>query len=103
MADKELDHPTTKTILDSRFFTLAVYTVPPNCGEGKHFHIGDEWVYTWKGGCKTQEHGGLYHYGEGEVHQVVNDSPNNVVFLYLTIPQESEKNTIYCSDLIIDR
>ncbi len=63
--------------------------------EKKHYHKGIEFVYVLSGSCKTHKKGKLYLYKTNEVHEVVNDSPNELVFVCITIPPESDKNTVY--------
>ncbi len=80
------------------FFGLAaidVYTMKPKSSEQKHFHEGWEIVYVHKGNCKTHTRGKLYIYPPKEVHEVINDSQEEITFICLTIPPESEKNTHY--------
>ena len=39
--------------------------------------------------------GQVYVYRKGEIHEVINDSQEELVFVCLTIPPESDKNTFY--------
>lgn len=85
----------SKNILNLGFLSLDIYHMRPGTLEGKHFHKGIEFVYVLKGSCKTHKEGKLYFYKPGEIHEEINDSQAEVHFLCLTIPKESDKNTIY--------
>ena len=67
----------------------------PGGREPKHYHEAVEIEYVIKGSCKTHKEGQVYVYQKGDVHEVINDSDDELVFVCLTIPPESEKNTIY--------
>ncbi len=95
MPEGEPAYSKSKYILDNRFVTLAVYHLRPGGREPRHFHHGTEFVYVLEGNCETHEQGQLYQYEEGEVHEIVNNSPNEVVFVCLTVPQDTRKNTVY--------
>lgn len=63
----------------------------PNSIEGKHFHDGLEVVYIKKGNCKTHKQGHWYIYKRGEVHEVINDSNEELIMVVFTFPPENEK------------
>lgn len=84
-----------KKITDNAFGSCDVYYMKPGGQEPKHYHKGIEIVYVLRGNCKTHKQGRAYVYREEEVHEVINDSKEELVFVCLTIPPESEKNTIY--------
>ena len=65
----------------------------PGCADTKHYHDGIEIEYVIKGNSKTHKQGKLYLRKRGEVHEGINDSNEELVFLDITIPAESEKNT----------
>lgn len=67
----------------------------PKSSEKKHFHDGWEIVYVYKGNCKTHKLGKLYIYPPKKIHEEINDSDGEMIFICLTIPPESEKNTHY--------
>lgn len=89
------DYLKDKKIFDGKLASCFVYWLKPGGIEKKHYHKGIEFVYVIKGNCKTHRQGKLYLYKTGQVHEVINDSNQLLVFICLTIPQESEKNTIY--------
>lgn len=67
----------------------------PGTHEEKHYHHGIEIIYVLKGNCRTHKQGEVYVIQKHEVHEVINDSKKELVFVCLTIPPESKKNTIY--------
>jgi len=83
------------TITDHDYGSCDVYHMRAGGYEPKHFHDGVEIVYVIKGSCKTHKERQVYVYQKGEVHEVLNDSDNELVFVCLTIPPESERNTHY--------
>lgn len=89
------DYFKEKKIFDGKPASCFVYWMKPGGIEKKHYHKGIEFVYVIKGSCKTQRQGKPYLYKKGQVHEVINDSKNPLVFICLTIPQENEKNTAY--------
>ncbi|PJE62912.1 hypothetical protein COU88_02420 [Candidatus Roizmanbacteria bacterium CG10_big_fil_rev_8_21_14_0_10_39_6] len=86
---------TSKKITDDDFGSCVVYYMKANSVEQKHYHDSIEILYIVKGSCKTHKRGQVYIYREGQVHQVINDSNEELVFVCLTIPPETEKNTHY--------
>ena len=72
-----------------------VYYMKPGGIEKKHYHDGIEIVYVLEGNCKTHKKGQVYIYQKEEIHEVINDSKKELVFVCLTIPPESKKNTHY--------
>ena len=82
-------------VTDNNFGSCDVYHMKPGGNEKRHYHNGVEVVYVLKGNCKTHKEGQVYIYKKGEVHEVINDSDKELVFVCLTIPPESSKNTIY--------
>ena len=95
MLDEISAYEKTKKITDGAFGSCNVYYMKPGGRESKHYHKGIEIVYVIKGNCKTHKQGKVYVYREHQVHEVINDSKEELVFVCLTIPPESEKNTIY--------
>lgn len=77
------------------FGSCDVYFMKPGGIERKHFHDGIEIVHVIKGNCKTHKEGQTYIYQKGEIHEVINDSKEELIFVCLTIPPESETNTHY--------
>ncbi len=82
-------------ITDNNFGSCDVYHMRPGGHEKKHYHNGVEIVYVLKGNCRTHTQGQVYVYQKGDVHEVINDSEEELVFVCLTIPPESNKNTFY--------
>lgn len=95
MSDEVSAYRKIKKITDNAFGSCDVYYMKPGGKEPKHYHKGIEIVYVLRGNCKTHKQGRVYIYREGEVHEVINNSKAELVFVCLTIPPESEKNTIY--------
>jgi quercetin dioxygenase-like cupin family protein len=95
MVETEPAYSKSKEIINNRFLTLAVYHMRPGGTEPKHYHNGVEFVYVLDGNCQTHEKGQLYQYDRGQVHEVINKSPNEVVFVCLSIPQDTPANTVY--------
>ncbi len=86
----------SKKITDGNFGSCDVYYMKPGTRETKHYHTGIEIVYVLKGSCQTHhQEGKVYVYQKGQVHEVINDSKDELVFVCLTIPPESKENTIY--------
>lgn len=87
-----------RTLRTINFFGVAsidVYAMSPKSAERKHYHTGWEIVYVSKGNCKTHKQGKLYIYPPKKVHEITNDSSDEITFICLTIPPETEKNTHY--------
>lgn len=89
------DYFKEKKLFDGKFASCFIYWLKPGGIEKKHYHKGIEFVYVMKGSCQTHQQGKLYFYKKGQAHEVINNSKQSLVFICLTIPQESEKNTIY--------
>lgn len=82
-------------IMDNNFGSCVVYYMKPETVEKKHYHNAVEIEYVLRGNCKTHKQGKVYIYQKGKIHEVINDSKEELVFVCLTIPPESEKNTVY--------
>lgn len=82
-------------IIDLPFISCYVYYMNPGKADTKHFHDGIEIEYVIKGNSKTHKQGRFYFRKSGEIHEGVNDSKEELVFLDITIPSESEKNTYH--------
>lgn len=95
MSDEVSAYRQIKKITDNKFGSCDVYYMKPGGREAKHYHKGIEIVYVIKGNCKTHKQGKVYVYKEREIHEVINDSEEELIFVCLTMPPESEKNTIY--------
>lgn len=67
----------------------------PGGHEKKHYHNGIEIVYVLRGNCTTHKKGHVYLYKKGKIHEVINDSQEELFLACLTIPPESDKNTFY--------
>lgn len=83
------------SITKDDFGSCDVYYMKPGGVEKKHFHDGIEIVYVLKGSCKIYRQGQTYIYQKCEIHEMINDSKDELVFVCLTIPPESKKNTHY--------
>lgn len=86
---------TSHSIDFGNFGSCDVYYMKPGAIEKKHYHDGIEIVHVLKGNCKTHKEGKTYVYQKGELHEVINDSDQELVFVCLTIPPESKSNTHY--------
>ncbi len=89
------DYLKDKKIFDNKLASCYIYWLKPGGHEKKHYHHGIEFVYVFKGSCQTHQQGKFYLYKTGQIHEVINNSKNQLIFICLTIPQESPKNTIY--------
>ncbi|MCX6791564.1 MAG: cupin domain-containing protein [Candidatus Gottesmanbacteria bacterium] len=94
MAEIEPAYSKSKYLLNNKYVTLAVYHLRPGGTEPKHFHNGVELMYILDGNCQTHEKGQLYRYEKGDVHEVINNSPNEIVFVRLSIPRDTPANKI---------
>jgi quercetin dioxygenase-like cupin family protein len=95
MAD--ISSPFSKSHLISQddFGECTVYYMKPGSVEPQHYHDGIELVYILKGNCQTHHQGKAYVYQAGEVHGIINDSAEELVFTCMQIPPESNENTHY--------
>jgi len=82
-------------IFENKLASCYVYWLKSGGIEKKHYHHALEIEYVLKGNCKTHKQGKLYLYKKGQVHEVINDSNHQLIFICLTIPQENNKNTVY--------
>ncbi len=89
---------TRKKIVDNKYFSCYVYYMRPRCIEEKHYHDAIELEIVLSGNCKTHKRGRLYIYRRKQIHEVINDSDEELVFVCLTIPPESDENTHYESN-----
>lgn len=65
----------------------------PGGVEPPHYHDGIEIEYVFKGTSQTHKKGHVYFRPKGQIHEGVNDSDQELVFLNISIPAESDKNT----------
>ncbi len=82
-------------IESNSFGSCMVYHLRPGGHDPKHYHNGIEIEYVQKGSCLTHKQGEVYFRQAGEVHEAINDSQDEVVIVCLTIPPESDKDTVY--------
>jgi quercetin dioxygenase-like cupin family protein len=82
-------------ISDGGLGSCKVYYVKPGGSEPKHYHKGLEIVYVLRGSCKTHKLGQVYVYQKGETHEFINDSPDELVLVVLTVPPDSDENTVF--------
>ncbi|KKT98343.1 MAG: hypothetical protein UX35_C0001G0076 [Microgenomates group bacterium GW2011_GWA1_46_15] len=85
----------SKKIFYNAFCSCYVYWMKPGRSEPKHFHKGIEIECVLKGNCETHKQGKLYLRKKNQIHEGVNDSKKEVVFVCFTIPPESKENTVY--------
>ena len=95
MSDTQNPYSQSHSIQSNKFGSCDVYYMKPGGHEQKHYHSGIEIVYVVSGNCKTHVQGNTYVYQPKEIHEVINDSNQQLVFVCLTIPPESDENTIY--------
>lgn len=93
--DSHSTYRKSKKITADGFGSCDVYYMKAGGIEKKHFHDGIEIVYVVKGNCKTHKQGEVYVYQKGQIHEVINDSKEELIFVCLTIPPESPNNTHY--------
>lgn len=85
----------TEKVQHAHLGSCDVYYMNPRTQEKGHYHAGIEIVYVIKGNCQTHHQGKTYVYQPGEIHGVINNSDEELVFVCLQIPPESESNTVY--------
>lgn len=88
-------HWTKKEITEDNFGSCTVWTCKAGGKEPKHYHNATEVTFVLKGNCKTHKQGEIYVYKPGDIHEVINDSKEDVVFIVTSFPPWSEKNTFY--------
>lgn len=89
------DYFKNKKIFDNKLASCYIYWLKPGGRESNHYHRALEIEYVLKGNCKTHKQGKLLIHKPGLIHEVINDSNHQIIFLCLTIPREITKNTIY--------
>lgn len=82
-------------VLNFSWVSCVLYTMKPGGVERKHYHDGIELEYVLSGSSKTHKSGRIYFRKSGEVHEGINDSNTDLVFLCITIPAETKSNTHY--------
>ena len=95
MSDAQGPYSKSYPIEFDGFGSCIVYHLRPAGHDPKHYHNGIEIEYVQKGSCLTHKQGEVYFRTAGEIHEAFNDSPEEVVIVCLTIPPESDKNTVY--------
>jgi quercetin dioxygenase-like cupin family protein len=95
MSDTQSIYSKSHPIEFEDFGSCVVYYMKPGTHEPKHYHSGIEVVYVISGNCQTHKQGKTYTYQPKEIHTVINDSNQELIFVCLTIPPESDSNTIY--------
>lgn len=63
--------------------------------EKPHYHDALEIEYVLKGNTRTHRKGKIYLRRRGTVHEGINDTDQELIFLNLMIPAESDQNTHY--------
>ena len=84
-------------IFATKFASCYLYHMNPGGIERPHYHDGLEIECVLRGSSSTHKPGHCYFRRRGEVHEGINDSPHELVFLTLTIPAESNATTHYPS------
>ncbi|TXH05024.1 MAG: cupin domain-containing protein [Candidatus Moraniibacteriota bacterium] len=82
-------------ILDLKPISIYIYFMVPGGIEKPHYHDATEIEYVFRGNTKTHQQGKFYYRNRGVVHEGVNDSKSDLIFLNIMIPAESENNTHY--------
>lgn len=77
------------------FGSCFIYSLKSGAVEKRHYHDGIEILYILNGSCKTHKEGKIYFYKKGQIHRMINDSKNEISFVCLQIPAESDENTVY--------
>lgn len=95
MSDTQSAYSKSYPIEFEGFGSCTVYHLRPGGHDPKHYHNGVEIEYVQKGNCSTHKQGEVYYRKSEEVHEALNDSNEEVVIVCLTIPPESDKDTIY--------
>ncbi len=85
----------TLKIIDIKPLSIYVYFMRPGGIEKRHYHDATEIEYVFRGNTRTHKNHKLYIRKKGQVHEGVNDSKSELIFLNIMIPAESEKNTHY--------
>lgn len=65
----------------------------PGGVEKPHYHDATEIEYVFCGNTKTHQQGKLYFRKKGQVHEGINNTNQDLVFLNIMIPAESDQNT----------
>ncbi len=84
-----------KEISKTKIGSCTVWCCMAGGREPKHWHNAIEITYVLRGNCKTHKQGQVYVYKPGDVHEVINDSDKEIVFIVTSIPPWSRKNTFY--------
>ncbi len=76
--------------------SCSVLHIRPGARIPKHFHKrGIEIEYVYRGNCRTHKQGRIYVWKKNKVHEVVNDSNEELVLICLKIPPHSEEDMCY--------
>ena len=84
-----------RKIFHFKFVSCFIYYVIPGGIEGRHYHKGIEIVYVINGDCKTHKKRKIYFYRSHQIHEMINDSKQELVVAVLNIPPESKEITIF--------
>ena len=82
-------------ILDLKPISIYIYFMVPGGVEMPHYHDATEIEYVFRGNTKTHKQGKFYFRKMGTVHEGINNSKSDLIFLNIMIPAESEDNTHY--------
>lgn len=82
-------------IFKFKYISCYLYYMNPGGVEKPHFHDGIEIEYVLSGTCQTHKQGRVYFRKRGKVHEGINNSGSELVFLNITIPAETPAITHY--------
>lgn len=82
-------------ILDLKPISIYIYFMIPGGAEKPHYHDAVELEYVFRGNTTTHKRGKFYFRKRGQIHEGINDSNSDPIFLNIMIPAESEDNTHY--------
>lgn len=85
----------TIKMLDIKPISIYLYSMRPGGIEKPHYHDALEIEFVLWGNTRTHKWGHLYYRRAGAIHEGVNDTNRNLIFLNLMIPAESSYNTHY--------
>ena len=82
-----------KSLESSNIGSCNVLIFKPGEKIDKHFHRkGVEIEYVYKGSSSTHKEGKVYVWKKKQVHELINDSCNELVIICLKIPKHDEND-----------
>lgn len=82
-------------ILDIKPISIYLYFMRPGEIEKPHYHDAIEIEYVLRGNTKTHNQGRFYFRQKGQIHEGINDTNQELIFLNIMIPAETTHNTHY--------